>query len=354
MDSIEVAEIVNRIVEEIKSHFDDGLLNFEKKSLSIQSELAVFHAIQSLKNREAIDFIRVIYDENSHQFPDIVIELSDSYSLGIEVKSSSSNNNSWSINGNSVLGTTSIHVNDIFIIFIKFNQDGFAIKYKRYEDSISDVVVTHSPRYKIDLNLNPNESFFYKSGIKYEDIKNSDNPISLITNYFRREGKTAWWLGDNHDDNSSSAIILSWNDIDTETRKIIYGEAFVLFPELMNGSYRNKYNRLTKWLVAKYSIADSSLRDKFSAGGQISLKINDIEIKNVPQVFQTLTNHKENINLAFLKVNFDELKEFWQDYQPIQDNVEERKIYWYSIIKTHINDNNLLAYIRSLFKINTP
>lgn len=357
MDSIEKNDYVEGIIKRVKDKVESQQIVLEKKRLSTQSEQAVYQAIQQLNSEMAITVDEVIYDEDSHQFPDIVIKFSDGYSLGIEVKSSSSNNNSWVINGNSVLGSTSVAVDDIYIVFIKLNDRGFDLRFARYEDAIADVVVTHSPRYKIDLNIDRSQNFFSKSGINYATIRESDNPIALITEYFRREGKTAWWLGDHREDQSTSATILSWHDADDAMINQIYGEAFVLFPEIINGSPRNKYSRLAKWLVAKYSIADSSLRDKFSAGGKVNLPHQGGYIEGAPKVYETLAKHSLSIEKAFLEIDLNELEAFWTDYRPHQDSpdsVEARKRYWYSLVCAYPCDQSLREYLTDLLKINLP
>lgn len=85
------------------------------------------------------------YVEGGHTFPDIVYNF-DGSKYGIEVKSSTNSNSpddSWTILGNSILGSTRIDVNDMHIIYIKINKNGCFVNHARYEDAVSDVVVTH-------------------------------------------------------------------------------------------------------------------------------------------------------------------------------------------------------------------
>lgn len=357
MNSKASNDYVANIVRIVKDNVKSKQIVLEKKRLSTQSEQVVYQAIKQFNSEMAIAVDEVIYDEDSHQFPDIVIKFLDGFCLGIEVKSSSANKKSWAINGNSVLGSTSVAVDDMYIVFIKLNDQGFQVNFGRYEDSIADVVVTHSPRYKIDLSIDKSQNFFKKSGIDYNTIKKSDNPISLITQYFRREGKTAWWLGDNNEDQSTSATILSWQDVEDAEIDQIYGEAFVLFPEIINGPPSIKYSRLAKWLVAKYSIADSSLRDKFTAGGKVNLPYQGGYIEGAPKVYETLAKYSQSIEKAFLEIDQSELEVFWADYPPNQegaDSVEARKRYWYKLLCANPCDQSLLGYVAELLKINFP
>lgn len=347
--------LIALIIQRIRAEFKNNPRIFTKVQLAIKSEIAVKDAIQNLMNEGTFPEGDIKYSEKSHQFPDIVVSLDD-YLLGIEVKSSSSSSNkSWSINGNSVVGSTSIKTDDTYIVFIKYNEiHGFDIKSARYEDCVANVGVTHSPRYMIDLNIDPSESFFKKSGIGYEKIKNSDSPISLITDHFRAQGKIAWWLGDYKNENSTSATILSWDDLNHSQIDKIYGQAFILFPEIFGRLRTNKYKRLSQWLIAKHSVLISSLRDKFSAGGTVKLACGSLIIDPAPHIYSVLTKNKINIDLAFIDLELIELNTFWLDYNPIKDDTETRKYYWSSMLKNHINDQELVNYINLLFEINIP
>lgn len=355
MNNLDANELVTLVVERIKQEYSLDPHMFSDSSLALKSELVVRDAIYTLMDTGDIPKGDIVYSEKSHQFPDIVLKLESGFSLGIEVKSSSSANNSWSINGNSVLGSTSVAVDDMYIVFIKYNaKNGFDIKHARYQDSIADVVVTHSPRYKIDLNIDSAKTFFHRSGIDYQDIQNSDNPISLITDYFRKEGKTAWWLGDDSDEKSSSATILSWRDFDKSEQKKILGQAFVLFPELLSRKRVDKYFRLAQWLVAKYSIVSSSLRDSFTAGGRASITYKQSVLYSAPRMYQTLFDKQKDVKVAFSELDINELQEFWTSYHPTEDNIEARKKHWYQLISTHEDEIHLLNFIALLFEIDVP
>lgn len=352
-------KLLGEIAECIRKNQEEGVTKFQKRNLDKIAEAAVFDAVnQVLLKSGKIDY-EILYTENSHQFPDIVIQFREGMSMGIEVKSSSSNNNSWTINGNSVLGSTSIDVDDMYIIFIKYNESGFSLKYASYPDSIADVIVTHSPRYKIDLNIDKSQNFFKKSGISYQQLKSSENPIELITKYFREIGKTAWWLGSNQEQ-MVSATILSWSDLSSDQIAEIYGQAFVLFPELFAQSGK-KYQNLAKWLVAKYSVLDSSLRDRFSAGGQVTLSLDvcfkdraDNKIFQAPKVFETISQYQDEVIKAMNSLSYSELSEFWVDYQPKEDSLYDRKRYWAEQISRYVQDEALRRYLFALIKISLP
>ena len=81
------------------------------------------------------------------KFPDIVAK---KY-YGIEVKTTTQNH--WKTTGNSVLeGTRVENVERIFLLFARLTNP-IQFKCRPYEDCLSEVVVTHSPRYLIDMEL---------------------------------------------------------------------------------------------------------------------------------------------------------------------------------------------------------
>lgn len=81
------------------------------------------------------------------KFPDIVAKRF----YGIEVKTTTQNH--WKTTGNSVLESTRVeNVERIFMLFAKLAAP-IEFRCRPYEECLSEVVVTHSPRYLIDMNL---------------------------------------------------------------------------------------------------------------------------------------------------------------------------------------------------------
>lgn len=229
------------------------------------------------------------YKKGSHRFPDIILTLNQQ-KFGIEVKSSSSNKNNWKINGNSILGSTKDpSVQEIFIIFGKLSIKHLDFKARKYEDCIINVVVTHSPRYLIDMNATKEETFFYKSNISYQQLSNSKNPINLITEYFHHIGQEAWWLSE-----STPATLRFFTDIPTEEKNTILAYGYVHFPELV-GSGTKKYKRYALWLITEQSIISTSLRDDFSAGGKADIIFENLHHYRVPQIFNRLRKIKNYV-----------------------------------------------------------
>ena len=112
---------------------------------------------EAAKNTPFENTIKII---SGQKFPDIVA----AKYYGLEVKSTKENQ--WTIIGGSVAeGTRVEDVEYINLIFGKLHKP-VEFRVKRYQDCLSDIAVTHSPRYKIDMNLGENDTIFSKMGIE--------------------------------------------------------------------------------------------------------------------------------------------------------------------------------------------
>lgn len=84
---------------------------------------------------------------SGQRFPDIVI---GGY-YGVEVKTTKANH--WKSTGSSVAeGTRVEDVERVYLLFGKMCEP-VCFVCKPYEECLSEVVVTHSPRYLVDMNL---------------------------------------------------------------------------------------------------------------------------------------------------------------------------------------------------------
>lgn len=340
-------KFINLILKELESNKDKLL----QKPTSTNCEIAVCDAVKAVCQNNSL-ICNIDYTEGGHSFPDIICHLPN-ITIGIEVKSSiqpKNNNPGWTILGNSILGSTRKEVDENYLIFFKLNKNGLFIRSGKYEDAISDIVVTHSPRYKIDLDQSPSDSFFSRSNIRYEQLKKSSNPIGLITDYFKSQGATAWWLTD-----SSPATIQTWDEISPSLRVEILSKALVLFPELLTSS-STKYKRLAKWLVSEYSIADTSLRDRFSAGGKIDINF-DNKIFKTQQIIKRLIEYREKILMQLNELPIETLSDTWNNIEILKaQTLDDRLSIWLTIISNVLAPNQLLIkFISHLFReVNRP
>lgn len=277
----------------------------------------------------------ILYAAGSHAFPDIIILSHSGEKYGIEVKSSTTKKGKdWKINGNSVMGST--RDNEVIETYIVFGKTAMLeFKARNYEDCISNVVVTHSPRYLIDMDLADNETFFEKSGITYKDITTSDNPIGLITKYFQEQGQKAWWLSE-----STPAAVRMFSDISIKEQNECFGYGLAHFPELFERN-ATKYKRLALWMATERSIVASSLRDDFTAGGQVNMIVNGIGYSKLPQIYSRLLQYKDFLLAALDSADPDELCKDWGVKVPNMDSLDKKIDAWIRVVTPHVCTNQL-------------
>lgn len=226
------------------------------------------------------DTIRI---ESGLKFPDIVLKRY----YGVEVKSTTKNQ--WSVIGGSVAEGTRIE--DVELIFLMFGKlyKPVEFKSKRYQDCLGDIAVTHSPRYKIDMNLSKEDTIFSKMNIDYDDLRRRKDPLKPVVEYYKQRlkpGESLWWIGNNVEDVSPIKIRL-WNTLSIDEKESLKAQCFALFPCVFQRS-NNKFDRISLWLAAKHAIVASSLRDNFSAGGRVDIFVNNHIYRNMPRIYYNL------------------------------------------------------------------
>ncbi|MDM5291709.1 hypothetical protein QUF81_00125 [Peribacillus simplex] len=225
-------------------------------------------------------------------FPDIVVE--DTW--GVEVKYS--NSGKWDSLGNSIFESTSIEgLKEILVLFGRKNGNKIEVKFDLYENCVTDVKVTHSPRFIINMNDN-NDSLFKELNIKYNDFKNLDKSLKgkQIKDYFKsnlKPGDEVWWI--DQEETATLPKLRTFNNLSRYEQNQLMIEAFILFPEVLSNAKRTKYNRVAPYWLTKYQVYNSSLRDKFSASGKEEISIPPIGHITVSQVYENLHELSKDI-----------------------------------------------------------
>lgn len=299
----------------------ENLLNSSHQLIEEKAKLDTEYFL----NRSATDFEKDVFDSlcevatgtdfdktiqliSGHKFPDIVA----GKFYGVEVKTSKQNY--WKSTGNSVLESTRVdNVERIYIFFAKLT-DPLGFKYRLYQDCLYDIAVTHSPRYLIDMELKDGESIFNKIGMSYDELRTQKNPIKPIVAYYRsiaKRGEEPWWMdsGETPEVTLKPTVSL-WSNLSANEKKILRNEAMARFPEVF-GRSSSKYQKLASWLAARHGVVDSSLRDRFSAGGTVDLKVGNIIYKKLPRVFGHLQDNSSEIIKAVTGVTPEEAKDYW-------------------------------------------
>ncbi|MES2379466.1 MAG: hypothetical protein V4538_00390 [Bacteroidota bacterium] len=252
------------------------------------------------------DFEGYIEQTSVHAFPDIIAKKL----FGVEVKMTSADK--WISTGNSVLESTRIgSVETIYMFFGKFGND-FNIKYRKYQDCLYDVGVTHSPRYKIDMDLQEGLSIFNKLGIPYDNFRKETNPIKRIKEYYKKQlkqGEELWWISETSEDPAVSPIIQSFNKLEKTMKEQFINECFVLFPEMF-GKSTTKFDRAAPYLIKNYNAVSASLRDNFTAGGKQTISVNGNPVV-VSRLIYNLFLRANDIKRIICDTPYTKLSNYW-------------------------------------------
>jgi hypothetical protein len=277
-----------------------------KKKISFTSfETLVYQHM--VKQASGTDFEGTVQQTNTYAFPDIIAK---KY-FGVEVKHTTKDH--WSSTGNSVLESNRVNgVERIYMFFGKFGGN-VDIRYRLYQDCLVEVSVTHSPRYRIDMTLDNGKSIFDKIGVDYDTLRNEKSPINTIKDYYKKqlkEGQELWWIDQDADDRPVSPIIKPFRDLSKEEKNDFITECFILFPEMF-GSRTTKFERAAAYLITNYNAVSANLRDIFTAGGQIELKIKGNKVL-LPKIYGNLALKSKKIRKRIKQIDKKTLKHYWR------------------------------------------
>jgi hypothetical protein len=262
-----------------------------------------------------------------HDFPDIIAK---KY-YGVEVKMTSKDQ--WTSIGNSVLESLrSDDVKRIYIMFGKFG-GGLDIKFRLYQDCLPDVSVTHSPRYRIDMELATGESIFAKMENDYNELRTSGQIIKKIKDYYRsnlRDGEELWWIDPEKEEESASPVIRSFRNLSVSDRMSFVLESMLLFPELF-GKSNSKFIRPGAYLLTKYSAICSNLRDIFTAGGKGKILVSGVRV-SVPHIAYKLYENASAIRIKIRQIDHAKLVEYW-NVDSLSSNIERQ---WLHLINSKL------------------
>ena len=301
-------------------------------------ERCVCAVVQELLSVEGLT-AELFYRPGGHSFPDIVLQFDDESRYGIEVKSSSATKKKgWKINGNSIRSGTKEEVLGTYILFGKTAMGQQAFRWKRYEDCVAGVAVTHSPRYMIDMDLAAGETFFDRSGLSYRELSEAERPIEKITAYFRGQGQRAWWLAE-----STPAALRMFAELSQEEQSELLGYCFAHFPEVFSGSTK-KFSRCAIWMVSERSIVSSSLRDSFTAGGKVTVQVGGESFQQVPHIFKNLRRCRQEVLAALDNATTEELQEAWGMLGALSDSLTEKAAAWCAVCGRQVSADSVKGY----------
>lgn len=266
---------------------------------------------------------------SSQKFPDLSVGV-----FGVEIKLSKSG---WGSTGNSIYeGNRVDRVEDIYFFFLR--QDTREIRTEPYEECLEEIVVTHSPRYSINMDLDEGESVFSKMGMSYKDFTERGYPTSEIKNYMREkyEGEDVWFI--DSEEEVISATVKDWGRLEKGRKKELKAEIMVLFPDV----FSNKFFRPSRYLLEKYQIICHNMRDPFTAGGRGKLNIRGSE-EEVPAIYLRLNKLAGQIEEILQNLDEEKLKDEW-NITKMETDPEEK---WLELLEDNSDREDVAEIYRS-------
>lgn len=276
-----------------------------------------------------------VYQEDGHKFPDIGCG-----EFGIEVKTTESDK--WVCLGNSIMeGTSRQGVNKIYVFFLKKGgkTNPPKMKWKKYEECVSDIKTTHSPRYEIDMDISGGGSVFRELGVSYDDFRISDEKIQNLREYYKKKGTTIWWLDEKTGEGVSPLEMKSFSKIPKGDRDSYMVEIFALFPRV----FLSDFDEAVAHLVSKYSVYSKNFRDEFSAGGKVWLKWEGAEACWISRIFFNFWGKNGDMKQKVFKY-LEENKEETKEVLGPSPEGEAFKDAWINIVDKQICENKRLSF----------
>lgn len=274
---------------------------------------------------------------SGQKFPDIVLMCGG---MGVEVKSTTQNH--WITTGNSVRESTRLpDIKKVFLMFGKLAKP-VDFKVRPYEECLKEVLVTHYPRYQIDMNLGMGETIFDKIGKSYDEVRQLPEPAAPMIEYYSsklRKGESLWWSKNyNVEEQSSPLTVRELNSIDEEAQMNLIADTFVLFPQLF-GNASDKFHEVLMWLLRK-GIICGNIRDFYSAGGKWHFGA-----VAIPQIIKRFYESRNKFSTRIWEMDLRELNETWKTNLSSSDN---RILCWLKLVDCHIKDRVAYSALRSI------
>lgn len=261
MNIIDLLDIIRKKIESINP-LDDHFLRSNGNDNGFEElfPLIVEEVIEELSLQKILEFEVHL----GHHFPDVDLIL-NGVKYGVELKYRG--NGSWNTNGNSVFESiTGKGYDEIYLMFGSKvpKEKRLLVKFAPYWQTTSNIKVTHSPRFTIDM-ANLNESVF-DSKDEYDSLRNMNEAekVRFIQDFLKENSGGAKW----YTAPTETVPPTKFSDLPSEKKAQIRTELLILFPDdLLHGSSHNKYTRSAEYLLEANYVYNKSLRDLFSSGG---------------------------------------------------------------------------------------
>jgi len=294
----------HEIIDHIEVEFKTSEVNWEIVNSWEKFEVYVLKIVeQALKKMYRINDYEIYYTSGSNKFPDIVISIHGEVKIGIEVKYKNSNRD-WKTLGGSIYESSNINDLDDVLIIVGHRQLR-EVRVKEYKKCLSDIKITHSPRFFIDVDDNV-ESVFERLDVDNFDVERLLKEYKKAKLATLQEGESLWWLDNNNnsDNNYFDISLKHYNSLDKNIKKQILTEMFIFFPSILQNDNK-KYYLVATFLIQQHNVYHHAIRDFFSAGGK---KTSSFGLEKVDAVTNRLIKHLKSIKMYFKSENLDDLK----------------------------------------------
>lgn len=282
-------------------------------------------------------FENTIEKISGQKFPDIVA----AKFYGVEVKSTKEDH--WTSTGSSILESS--RVQDVERIYMTFGKLGGTVEFvsKPYEECLCGIAVTHMPRYLIDMRLREGETIFDKLGIPYDTLRKLEDPVTPVAKYYKSQlkpGESLWWAGDRVDE-SVPATIRLWKTLSVNEKRRLTTYGCVNFPEVFGGDY----DRYAIWLTKTQSIVDPHIRDQFSAGGMIEMRMADGAQKRFPAVYRRIADNFEMFKCRMCQPD----PAAWEQVPTLDAKaLQQRLVQWSDLVSQAVQRTGRISYAESM------
>ena len=296
----------------------------EKYTLGILKELAHTYNLDE----------KAIQLNKRQAFPDIVA--GEAY--GVEVKQTKEDR--WSSTGSSIVESTrSKGIDRIYLLFGKMGGNP-EFKCRPYEECMEDIAVTHSPRYRINMELEPGQTIFDKMKISYEELRKKEDIIEPVRVYYKKRAQEKskkempWWIGSPTEDTATNINLRLWSAVSSKEANDLLAQVFILFPEVLG----SEFIQAALWLCTRHAILCHNVRDQFSAGGQYSFVNGNPQPEKIPHILGTFVNLSAQIKSHL--------------YNPSEAFSEEIKIFHSVLLEGgHTSEERMDIYLKEVKEI---
>ena len=271
----------------------------------------------------------LISHHGGHSFPDVTLRGTH---YGIEIKGAKAHR---SFNGNSVIASTmKAGLKKVFLMY--WIGDDKEVGYRDYFECVATPVVTHSPRFQLDIDLEPSKSMFGSGADKVglvEDIIfsgssiDSEKIIQWMANKAKSKGESPWWIATDDSVPVGSTGLSKFSNLSAEKKNNFLKEAFLAFPKVFDKTSPTKYNGLFEWAIQKKSVYTT--RDDYSAGGKVEIVLPSFSQSPVlvPQVIQVATEALRGDSMIYINelensntTKYSTTQSFLDDYTSVLKN----------------------------------